>query len=272
MKVWKLKLHQVLNEADTKSGLVYEYVLFTAILLAVASVALESIESVGKKYCQILIIVQGIILVGFVIEYVLRIIIIDQPSKFIFSFYGIIDLVAILALSSVMYNDHLYFLVVIRSLRFLRVFKVLKYIQFRTESKAILIALKQSRTKIIIFVFAFLLLCTCFGTIMFLIEPKESGFTSIPMSIYWCIVTLTTVGYGDITPTTIPGKFIASLIMLIGYGIIAVSALIVTSEASKQIAAGEHESNTQTCSHCLNSEHKDEARYCHKCGNSLEDV
>ena len=272
MKLWKIRVHQILNEADTKPGLVYEYILFGFILLVVVSVALESVRSIEEQYGLLLFIIQTVVLICFVVEYFLRTIIPSQPLKFIFSFYGILDLLAILALSSVFFEYKLHFLVVVRILRFLRVFKVLKFKLLREESSALLSALKQSGNKILIFVFSFVLLCTCFGTIMYLIEPEESGFTSIPIGIYWCIVTLTTVGYGDITPLTVAGKTIASLIMVIGYGIIAVSALIVTSEASKQLSGGEKVSNTQTCSECLNADHKDGALYCHACGNSLKDV
>ncbi len=272
MKLWKIKVHQILNEADTKPGLIYEYVLFGFIWLVVTSVALESVRTIEEHYGLFLFIIQLIVLACFIVEYFLRIIIPDQPIKYIFSFYGILDLLAILALSSVFFEYKLHFLVVVRILRFLRVFKVLKFRQLRDESNALLNALKQSGNKILIFVFSLVLLCTCFGTIMYLIEPEESGFTSIPKGIYWCIVTLTTVGYGDITPLTVAGKTIASFIMVIGYGVIAVSALIVTSEANKHLSEEERVSNTQTCTHCLESDHKDGALYCHACGNSLKDV
>lgn len=272
MKLWKLQIHQIINEADTKPGKNFEYLLFGLILLAFLSVALESVGTLDQRYHWIIRITQWIIMGLFTIEYIVRVIVPERPIRFIFSFHGIVDLIAVLALYTTFTSMQFHYLVVIRILRFLSIFRILKFVSYKSESKSLLTILHRSRSRIFVFVFAFLLLCVVLGTVMYLIEPVESGFNSIPESIYWCIVTLTTVGYGDITPVTILGKFFASLISIIGYGTLVVSALVIATDPTSRQQKTEIDSNTQTCSHCLNSDHKDGAIYCHACGNSLEDV
>ena len=269
MKKWKHRLHEIIYEADTPAGKFFDVVLLVTILLSVVFVALESVASIDAVYHEYLNWAEWIITLLFTLEYFLRIISVTKPSKYIFSFYGIIDLMSTLPkyLSLILAGTHS--LVALKALRLLRVFRILKLTKYVSESNTLIKALRSSRTKISVFIFGVLILCIIFGTLMYLIEDDSSGFTSIPRSIYWCIVTLTTVGYGDIAPQTPIGQLVASLIMIMGYGIIAVPTGIVTAEFSKQKPI---DANTQACPHCLTLSHKEGALFCHQCGKLINDV
>ena len=234
LKNWKLKLHEVIYEADTPAGKLFDVILLFVILLSILLVMLESVEGIGSKYSYILDISEWIITVLFTIEYLARIISVKNPKTYIFSFYGIIDLLSTIPKYISLFILGTHSLVAIRALRLLRVFRILKLSRFIGESANFGKALKRSRAKISVFLSFVIVLCIILGTVMYLVESKEgSGFTSIPRSVYWAIVTLTTVGYGDIAPITALGQFIASLIMILGYGIIAIPTGIVTSEMTK---------------------------------------
>lgn len=248
----------------------FDVVLLIFILSSVVLVALESIDQIGQKYQHQLDIAEWIITILFTIEYFLRIISIKKPSKYIFSAYGIIDFVSTIPKYISLFFVGTQSLLALRALRLLRVFRILKLTQFVGESNSLIKALTRSKNKILVFMFSVVVLCIIFGTIMYLVEDDESGFTSIPRSIYWCIVTLTTVGYGDIAPESPLGQFIASVIMVLGYGIIAVPTGIVSAEFTSQ--AFNIDSNTQACPHCMTSQHKDNAKFCHQCGEILNDV
>ena len=269
MKKWKHRLHEIIYEADTPTGKLFDVVLLITILLSVLFVALESIASIDAVYHNYLSWAEWIITILFSLEYILRIISVTKPSKYIFSFYGIIDLLSTLPmyLSLILAGTHS--LVALKALRLLRIFRILKLTKYVSESNVLIKALRSSKTKIAVFIFSVLILCIIFGTLMYLIEDNSSVFTSIPRSIYWCIVTLTTVGYGDIAPQTPLGQLVASLIMIMGYGIIAVPTGIVTAEMSKQKPI---DTNTQACPHCLTPSHKEGALFCHQCGKLLNDV
>ena len=269
MKKWKHRLHEIIYEADTPAGKFFDVVLLVTILLSVVFVALESVASIDAVYHEYLNWAEWIITLLFTLEYFLRIISVTKPSKYIFSFYGIIDLMSTLPkyLSLILAGTHS--LVALKALRLLRVFRILKLTKYVSESNTLIKALRSSRTKISVFIFGVLILCIIFGTLMYLIEDDSSGFTSIPRSIYWCIVTLTKVGYGDIAPQTPIGQLVASLIMIMGYGIIAVPTGIVTAEFSKQKPI---DTNTQACPHCLTLSHKEGALFCHQCGKLINDV
>ena len=191
-----------------------------------------------------------------------------RPLTYIFSFYGISDFLSTIPkyLSLLLIGTQV--LVVFRSLRLLRVFRILKLHQYVGESQKLMNALRSSRTKIFVFFFAILIICVVLGTVMYLVEDRESGFTSIPKSVYWSIVTLTTVGYGDIAPQSVAGQFIASFIMILGYAIIAIPTGIVTSELTKN-RANMPLFDTQACPNCLVDRHQYEARYCYRCGTEL---
>ena len=264
---WKVKLHEVIYEADTPNGKMFDIILILAIIASIILVMLESVESFDKDYHDFLNISEWIITILFTIEYIARIISIKKPSSYIFSFYGVIDLLATIPkyLSLIFVGTHA--LVALRALRLLRVFRILKLTRYLGASKTLSGALKASRIKIAVFLFVVLLLTVILGTIMYLIEGPKNGFTSIPYSMYWAIVTLTTVGYGDISPSTPFGQFIASIVMILGYGIIAIPTGIVTSEMAKPDAT--IHTNTQHCKNCGADKHLDNAEYCNKCGLKL---
>jgi len=269
---WREKVHEIIYEADTPAGKLFDVILLIVILISILLVMLESVESIGSRYASLLNISEWVITILFTLEYIARIISVKKPKAYIFSFYGIIDLLSTIPkyLSLFILGSHS--LIALRALRLLRVFRILKLTRFIGESANFGKALKRSRAKIAVFISFVIVLCIILGTIMYLIESdQDSGFTSIPRSVYWAIVTLTTVGYGDIAPITALGQLIASLIMILGYGIIAVPTGIVTSEMTK---SDEKliPNNTQACTNCNEAYHQDEAEYCHKCGHKIHDA
>jgi len=266
----KHRLHEIIYEADTRAGKVFDVVLLIFILSSVVLVALESVDWIGQKYHAQLNIAEWIITIIFTIEYLLRILSISKPSKYIFTTYGIIDFISIIPKYISLFFLGTQSLLALRALRLLRVFRILKLTHFVGESNSLVKALARSKTKILVFMFSVVILCIIFGTIMYMVEDDQSGFSSIPRSIYWCIVTLTTVGYGDIAPASPLGQFIASIIMVLGYGIIAVPTGIVSAELTSQAFNIDH--NTQACPHCMTTQHKDGAKYCHQCGETLNHV
>lgn len=268
---WRHKLHEILYEADTPKGKIFSIVLFITIIASIILVMLESVSSFDAKYHNFLNISEWIITILFTIEYIARIIAVKKPSRYIFSFYGIIDFLSTVPkyLSFILVGSQS--LVALRALRLLRVFRILKLARFIGESTNFARALKTSRAKIMVFISFVFILCIILGTVMYLVESdQDSGFTSIPRSVYWAIVTLTTVGYGDIAPITALGQFIASMIMIMGYGIIAIPTGIVSSEMTK-ISRKDIQTNTQSCPNCMAESHKDDSEYCYKCGELLNE-
>ena len=264
---WRIALHEIIYEADTPLGRLFDIVLLILIILSVIFVMLESVSSLDIKYHEYLYIGEWVITIFFSFEYIARIITVKKPFKYIFSFYGVIDLVSTIPLYLSFILTGSSYLLTVRALRLLRVFRILKITRYIGESNKLKRAMVHSRPKILIFLFAVLIISIVAGTIMYLVEGEENGYVSIPRSVYWCIVTLTTVGYGDISPATPLGQFIASIIMVMGYGIIAVPTGIVTAEYSK---ADQHiDTNTQYCLNCNESHHPDDAKFCHSCGEDL---
>ncbi|SDS02761.1 voltage-gated potassium channel [Polaribacter sp. KT25b] len=265
---WKEKLHEIIYEADTKEGKLFDVILLIAIIASILLVMLESVESFDKEYHLFLNIFEWIITILFSIEYILRIITIKKPLKYIFSFYGIIDLLSTLPkyLSFFLIGSH--HLAALRALRLLRIFRILKVTRYIGASNRLLIALKASRVKISVFLYFVVILCIILGTIMYMVEGAENGFTSIPRSVYWAIVTLTTVGYGDIAPQTPFGQLLASIVMILGYGIIAIPTGIVISEMPKT-PDNKVNTNTKACPSCGAESHKDGAEFCYNCGSKL---
>ncbi|WP_053978066.1 ion transporter [Mangrovimonas xylaniphaga] len=275
-KNWKTQLHEIIYEADTPAGKLFDIILFFAILASIILVMLESVKRIDNRYHDFLNISEWIITILFTIEYIARIISVKKPIRYITSFYGIIDLLSTIPkyLSLIFAGTHA--LIALRALRLLRVFRVLKLARFLGASNNLVNALKASRAKIAVFLFAVLIISIILGTIMYLVEGEENGFSNIPKSVYWCIVTLTTVGFGDIAPQTPLGQFIASLVMILGYGIIAVPTGIVSAEYTNQSKSSNKITkddtvhvNTQSCSNCLAEKHQDEAKYCYNCGSEL---
>ena len=267
-KNWQSKLHEVIYEADTPAGKLFDVVLLFFILASIILVMLESVSSIDIKYHDLLNIGEWVVTILFTLEYIARIISVKKPLKYITSFYGIIDLLSTIPkyLSLIFVGTHA--LVALRALRLLRVFRILKLARYLGASNNLVRALKASRVKISVFIFAVIILSIILGTIMYLVEGEENGFTNIPKSVYWCIVTLTTVGYGDIAPQTPIGQFIASLVMILGYGIIAVPTGIVTSEIAKT-SDKQVPTNTQSCPNCSIEGHKDNAEFCYGCGHEI---
>lgn len=267
---WKEKLHEIIYEADTPAGKLFDIILLIVILLSVVLVMLESIGSIESKYANILDILEWVITILFSVEYIARIISVKSPKSYVFSFYGIIDFLSIIPKYISLFILGTNSLLALRALRLLRVFRILKLTRFIGESANFGKALKRSRAKIAVFITFVIVLCIILGTIMYLVENEhDSGFTSIPRSVYWAIVTLTTVGFGDIAPQTPLGQFIASIIMILGYGIIAIPTGIVSSEISKN--TNKIDSNTQSCPNCLKDTHKDKAKFCDHCGSILNE-
>ncbi|MBL4560251.1 MAG: ion transporter [Labilibaculum sp.] len=262
----KDRLYEIIFEADTKTGKIFDVSLLIVILLSILLVVLESVPSIERDYHHLLKISEWIITGIFSLEYILRIWIVKKPKAYIFSFYGIIDLLSVLPSYLALVAAGTHGFMVIRALRLLRIFRILKLNRYIKEGAIIVRALRKSRIKISVFLFAVLTMVIIIGTIMYLIEGGENGFTSIPRGIYWAVVTLTTVGYGDISPATPLGQFFASVVMIIGYAIIAVPTGIVTAELTKQSSKN---NSTQVCPHCLADDHVEDALYCYQCGKKL---
>lgn len=265
MNQFKENLYEIIFEADTRAGKVFDLALLIIILLSVVLVMLESVPGIRQSHHELLVIMEWSITLIFTLEYIVRIAIVRKPWKYIFSFYGIIDFLSILPtyLSLILVGSQS--LVVIRMLRLLRVFRILKLTRYTQAGRTLGVAIWASREKISVFIFFVTILVVIIGTVMYLVEGEDSGFTSIPMSIYWAIVTLTTVGYGDISPATALGQFLASFVMIMGYAIIAVPTGIVTAEMINP----QDKRNTQVCPYCLHDKHDNDAVHCKKCGSKL---
>jgi voltage-gated potassium channel len=260
------KLHELIFEADTRAGKLFDVILIVIIIISVVAVMLDSIQSINEQYGFQLYIVEWVFTILFTVEYVLRLFCVGKPLKYAFSFYGIVDFLSIFpTYFSILYPGSQY-LLVIRILRVLRVFRVLKVVQYLTEARMLKEALIASRRKIFVFIFVVFTVVIIVGSMMYLIEGEENGFTSIPRSIYWSIVTLTTVGYGDLSPQTTLGQALASFVMILGYGLIAVPTGIVSVEISK---IDRKNLTTQSCPECSAEGHDSDAEYCKHCGSHL---
>ncbi|MGB3344652.1 MAG: ion transporter [Aequorivita sp.] len=268
-KSWRYRLHEIIYEADTPMGKLFDIVLLILILLSVIVVMLESVYELGIRHYDFFHVIEWVITIFFTIEYIARIITVNKPQKYIFSFYGVIDFLSTipLYLSFILVGSN--YLLTVRALRLLRVFRILKITRYVGEGNKLRKALIESRAKIFIFVFAVLIVAIIAGTLMYLIEGEESGFKNIPVSVYWCIVTLTTVGFGDITPITPIGQFLASIIMVLGYGVIAVPTGIVSAQYVRSTSDNYVHVNSQSCQNCGEEKHRDDSEYCFKCGEKL---
>ncbi|MBZ0241933.1 MAG: ion transporter [Bacteroidales bacterium] len=266
---WKTKWFQIIFRHDTKHGRLFDELLLVMILLSVSTVFVDSIPKIHAKYQTSLYIAEWLFTLLFTAEYIVRIIVSPKKKRYIFSFYGIIDFASVIPtyLSLVFIGSQ--YLIIIRILRLLRVFRILKLVRFTSASLYLLHSLKHSREKILVFFGSVLILVTIIGTFMYLIEGPEHGFKSIPHSIYWAIVTVTTVGYGDISPSTALGQIIASLLMLTGYAIIAVPTGIISSEMTKN-HRNDKRQRLLDCPKCGNDEVTKDDFFCCHCGYSLK--
>jgi voltage-gated potassium channel len=259
------QLRVIIFGTHTPAGRLFDILLILLIMVSVALVFLESVQEVSLVYGPWLRNAEWTITVIFSIEYIIRLWISDNWRRYAFGFFGIVDLLAILPTFLSLLIPGSQALAVVRALRLMRVFRILNLFDYVHEARLLLLALLASRHRIIVFMLAVLALVTVFGAIMFVVESPEAGFTSIPRSIYWAIVTLTTVGYGDIAPQTNLGQAIASLIMILGYAIIAIPTGIVSVEIARQTRS----TRQRVCERCGQVEHQDRASFCHQCGSEL---
>jgi voltage-gated potassium channel len=263
---WRFRMHEIIFEADTPAGRTFDVALLLAIVVSVVAVFLESVASIREQYGPALRTLEWTITILFTIEYVLRLISVGRPARYAGSFFGVVDLLAIIPTYLSFFVTGSQSLIVIRALRLLRVFRVLKLAHFLGEAQMLYAALRASSRKIVVFLGAVVTLVMIVGAVMYLIEGPDNGFSSIPLSVYWAIVTMTTVGYGDLAPQTVLGKFLASVVMILGYGIIAVPTGIVSVEIAGSLKSATH---TQCCTECGAEGHAIDARYCKYCGAVL---
>lgn len=266
---WRVRLDHIVTHTDTRAGKWFYGLVLTSILLSVAVVMLDSVRAINARYGPLLYVLEWFFTLWFTAEYAIRLLAAPRPGRYATSFYGLVDLLAILPTYLSVLLPGSQYLLVIRVLRTLRVFRMLKLVNYLGEANQLVLALQASRRKITVFVLAALTMVVIFGALMYLIEGEANGFSSIPRAVYWAIVTLTTVGYGDIAPKTVLGQLLAALIMLTGYGIIAVPTGIVTAALARNLdqatAASQH-----VCATCQTTNHDPDARHCKHCGQRLE--
>ena len=266
---WRFRWHEIIFEADTPKGKAFDVSLLIAIVISVLIVMLQSVEAIEDRFGTALNVMEWAITIGFSIEYALRIACVRQPFRYIFSFWGIVDLLSVLPTYVGLIIPRSQSLSVVRVFRLIRVFRIFKLNNYVQESRVLVEALRAARPKIVVFLLVVMSLILVMGTTVYVIEnqfSERSDFTSIPKSIYWAIVTITTVGYGDIAPPTIPGQTIAAIAMILGYAIIIVPSGIFSVEI---IAASKAQTNTQVCPSCTKEGHDDDAKYCKYCGAKL---
>ena len=266
---WRGQLYDIIFQSDTIAGKTFDVILFVLIFASIITINIESISSIYVHHINTFKGLEIFFTLVFTLEYILRIIAVRSPKKYVTSFYGIIDLLAIAPTYLAILFPSLHFLLIIRSLRLLRIFRIFKLAHFLVDSNTIINALWKSRRKIFVFFFAVILITIVLGSMMYVIEAEvNEGFSNIPQSIYWAIVTLTTVGYGDISPVTPLGKFLASFIMLLGYSIIAVPTGIVSAGIAEEMANVKN--RNQRCSVCHHIIDIPDAVFCPYCGNEIE--
>lgn len=266
------RIHEIIFEADTPTGKFFDVALLALIVFSVITVMLESSDELSQKYGQIFFVLEWVFTILFTLEYITRIYVTIRPWKYITSFYGVVDLLAIIpTYLSLLISGTQYF-VVIRILRLLRIFRIFKLGKYLNEGAQLRRAMIASRNKITVFLFVVTLLVILIGSLMYLIEGgSNDGFSSIPRSVYWAIVTLTTVGYGDITPSSDLGQLLSAVVMILGYAIIAVPTGIVTNEIINDNLKNANYTNTQACRFCTKEGHADDAVYCKYCGGRLNE-
>lgn len=264
---WKKRLYDIIFKTDTRAGKLFDIILVISIILSIIVVMLDSVATIHNEHGKALLAAEWFFTILFTIEYLLRIYISKKKFQYTLSFYGIIDLLAILPTYISLFFAGYQYLLVIRILRLLRIFRILKLYRFIGASSFLIESIKASRHKIAVFLSAVMAIVVIMGAAMYLIEGPESGFKSIPESIYWAIITLTTVGYGDITPVTPLGKALASVVMILGYSIIAVPTGIITSELTRK--KDKDDRDRKICDECECNDHDKNASYCKVCGKEL---
>jgi len=263
---WRGKLHEIIFEADTPAGKAFDIALIWSVVLSVTTVVLESVSSIRASYADALHVVEWIFTILFTVEYLLRLLSVHRPWAYATSFFGLVDLMAVIPTYVSVLVPGSQYLLSIRILRLLRIFRIFKLTEYLSEASVIRAALLASRRKISVFLFAVLTVIVVIGSAMYVVEGEEHGFSDIPTSIYWAIVTMTTVGYGDISPQTALGKVLASIVMIMGYSILAVPTGIVTVEMNQASRRGV---TTKACPACSAEGHDLDAAYCKYCGAPL---
>jgi voltage-gated potassium channel len=265
---WRLRLYTIIFEADTRAGRLFDQWLIAIILASVTVVVLDSVHGINARLGTVFDILEWGFTLVFTVEYVARLLCVRHPLRYALSFYGVIDLLALLPTYLALLVPEVHALIDVRVLRLLRVFRVFKLTAYMSEYQSLGRALQASRRKIMVFLAAVLMIVLVMGTLMYVVEGPANGFTSIPIAVYWAVTTMTTVGFGDITPKTDLGRLIASVMMLLGWGTLAVPTGIVTAEiTSQRLAQGA--ASARTCPECLTEGHLPEARYCLHCGARL---
>ncbi|AZC36176.1 ion transporter [Pseudomonas chlororaphis] len=265
-KHWRERLYVMIFQTDTVAGRRFDSILLLIILASLVIVILDSIDEVHQNYANVLAYIEWGFTLIFAIEYGLRLYCSPKPLRYAFSFYGLVDLLAIVPGILALYYSDAQYLLIIRVIRMLRIFRVLKLSPYLKQAHYLLDALRGSKQKILVFLLSVCTLVTVFGTLMYVVEGPEHGFTSIPKGIYWAIVTLTTVGYGDIVPKTVIGQIISSMVMITGYSIIAVPTGIFTAELANALRG---EQLKHDCPVCRKDNHEHGAAFCSRCGNAL---
>jgi len=266
---WRLRLYTIIFEADTRAGRLFDQWLIAIILASVTVVVLDSVHGINARLGTVFDILEWGFTLVFTVEYVARLLCVRHPLRYALSFYGVIDLLALLPTYLALLVPEVHALIDVRVLRLLRVFRVFKLTAYMSEYQSLGRALQASRRKIMVFLAAVLMIVLVMGTLMYVVEGPANGFTSMPIAVYWAVTTMTTVGFGDITPKTDLGRLIASVMMLLGWGTLAVPTGIVTAEMTGQ--RGRETVTTRTCHECLTEGHAPEANYCLHCGARLPD-
>ncbi len=267
---WRERLYDVIYHSDTPAGRWFDILLIAAIVISVTVVMLDSVDSVSAHHHGLLYGLEWGFTLLFTVEYILRLICTRAPLRYALSFFGVVDLISILPTYLGLFIDGSEYLLVVRSLRIMRVFRILRLMRFVGQAEILLRSLYESRHKVGVFMLFMITIVCIFGSFMYLIEGPDNGFTSIPTSVYWAIVTVTTVGYGDIAPQTPLGRLLASFMVIIGYAIIAVPTGIFTAELSRQIKRPRATSRLD-CPVCGHPPCEEDARYCSQCGSELEE-
>lgn len=263
---WRQHLYEIIFEADTRAGKVFDVVLLVVILLSVLEVMLESVTSIEERYHMMFVVSEWAFTIIFSLELIVRLMVVRHPWRYVFSFFGLVDIMAIMPTFLELLLPSVGSLLIIRVFRLLRVFRIFKLGRYIGEGEALMRAIIASRYKISVFLGFVVASCFVMGTFMYIVETPEAGFTSIPRSIYWAIVTLTTVGYGDIAPVTVLGQTVASIIMILGYAIIAIPTGIVSAEFLRE---DKKNISTQVCPECLKEGHDQDAKFCKFCGAGM---
>ncbi|MBV6494538.1 MAG: hypothetical protein LDLANPLL_02571 [Turneriella sp.] len=266
LKKNRARIHEIIYEADTRAGKAFDVALLIAILASVLVIMLDSVRALQEMFHLGFVILEWVFTILFTLEYALRLWCVNRPIKYVFSFYGLVDLISVLPTWAGLFFPQAHYLLSVRVLRMLRIFRIFKLANYLTQAEVLKQALIESRRKITVFLITVITIAVIVGSLIYIIEGEENGFTSIPRGIYWSIVTLTTVGYGDIAPKTGLGQALASIVMVMGYAIIAVPTGIVTAELTqlklKKIS-------TQVCPSCAAEGHDTDAKFCKDCGSKL---